>query len=208
MSDTPAAPRPLLQRLRARVRASDLRSLALAAVSIAVLVYAGSQAVPLGGPNAPGSLPGQSQNILEALVGDQPLPREDGYPRLKIPRLSIDLLIAQGDGKTPPAQARAWVYPGTAFPGQPGNSYMYAHSRVGAFINLHKVSVSPADDVQVDFGGGKVYHYTVTEIHNSVRYNDLSWIHHAAGTESLTLQTCDGFRDTDPRFIVVARRVS
>jgi LPXTG-site transpeptidase (sortase) family protein len=72
------------------------------------------------------------------------------------------------------------------------------------FWRLHDTHIG--DTVEVDYGGGKVYRYRVSEIHPAVNWKDLSWLQ-PTGDDRLTLQTCNGWKDDDPRFIVVARRV-
>ncbi|HEY8741195.1 MAG TPA: sortase, partial [Candidatus Dormibacteraeota bacterium] len=54
---------------------------------------------------------------------------------------------------------------------------------------------------------GKVNRYRVSEIHGSVNWKDFSWLQ-PTSDDRLTLQTCNGWKDEDPRFIVVAHRVA
>jgi sortase (surface protein transpeptidase) len=63
-----------------------------------------------------------------------------GY-RVKIPRLAIDLPIAEGDIERDTVRQEtpdnfAFHFPGTAIPGDRGNSYIYAHARRGMFLAL------------------------------------------------------------------------
>jgi LPXTG-site transpeptidase (sortase) family protein len=188
--------------IRKRLRPQDIRTLALVVGALVLLSFIGVSTLGVGDG---GGLPGDGLSLPEAIFGPAALKPEAGYPRLKIPRLGINLLIAEGDGKTPPAKAEAWVYPGTAWPGDSGNTYLYAHDRRGAFLPLHQAR--SGDLVEVDFGGGRVIRYLVTEIHSSVRYNDFEFVDYRTSGQRLTLQTCDGWRDQDPRFIVIANPV-
>ncbi|TMC67434.1 MAG: hypothetical protein E6J15_14695, partial [Chloroflexi bacterium] len=86
-------------------------------------------------PTASGASPAESSTPAPT-VG--PIP--DGY-RIRLPRLGIDLPIAEGDverdvivQQTP--ENFAFHFPGTAIPGTFGNSYIYAHARRGMFLSL------------------------------------------------------------------------
>jgi LPXTG-site transpeptidase (sortase) family protein len=119
------------------------------------------------------------------------------------------LLLVKGDGRTPPVKYEAFTYPGAdhllSGPTTGGsNSYVYAHARSGMFWRLHDLRIG--DLVDVDYGLGKTMHYRVAEIHPSVDWKDFSWLQ-PTSDDRLTLQTCNGWKDDDPRFIVVARRV-
>jgi LPXTG-site transpeptidase (sortase) family protein len=72
------------------------------------------------------------------------------------------------------------------------------------FGRLHDLRVG--DVIVVDYGGRKVLHYGVSEIHPGVNWKDFSWLQQTTD-DRLTLQTCNGWQDEDPRFIVVARRI-
>ena len=131
-----------------------------------------------------------------------------GYPRIEVPSVGINLRIVAGDGGAPPVVAEAFAYPGADSVlrhGLAGNTYLYAHSRSGMFLPLHSVKLGTL--VILDFGHGDTVRYTVTAIHTSVDAHDLSYVKPTAD-DRLTLQTCDGWRDLDPRFIVIATRDS
>jgi LPXTG-site transpeptidase (sortase) family protein len=132
-------------------------------------------------------------------------PIPDGY-RIQIPRLSIDLPIAEGDierdvvvQQTP--ENFAFHLPGTAIPGAGSNCYLYAHARRGMFLTLWNARVG--DDVFVSTPDGLALKYVVREIHPRVAPEDTSWID-ATPTERLTLQTSTGPNRSDPRFVVIA----
>ena len=133
----------------------------------------------------------------------QPIPA--GY-RIQVPRLGIDLPIAEGDverdvvvQQTP--ENFAFHFPGTAIPGASGNSYIYAHARRGMFLSLWNARVG--DQVTVTTPAGAALKFVITEVHPRVSPEDTSWIQ-PSGDERLTLQTSTGPNRGDPRFVVVA----
>jgi LPXTG-site transpeptidase (sortase) family protein len=128
-----------------------------------------------------------------------------GY-RISIPRLRIDLPIAEGDVKrdiddqrTP--ESFAFHLPGTALPGQHGNVYLYAHARQGMFLALW--NARPGDEVLITSPDGLVLVYVVREILPQVLPTDVSSTRPTA-SERLTLQTSTGPSASDPRFVVFA----
>ena len=132
-------------------------------------------------------------------------PVSTGY-RIAIPRLGIDLPIAEGDVQRDVLDLRtpegyAFHLPGTALPGQNGNSYLYAHARRGMFLTLW--NAQPGDEVVVTRPDGRPLVYVVGEILPSVRPTDVSSTRPIA-SERLTLQTSTGPLPSDPRFVVFA----
>jgi LPXTG-site transpeptidase (sortase) family protein len=132
-------------------------------------------------------------------------PIPDGY-RIRMPRLGIDLPIAEGDlvrdtvdQQTP--ENFAFHFPGTAIPGTVGNSYLYAHARRGMFISLWDVTVG--DQVTITTPTGAELKFKVTEIPGRVPPQDISWLKPTAD-ERLTLQTSTGPNRGDPRWVVIA----
>ena len=134
--------------------------------------------------------------------------------RVRIPRLGIDLPLQEGDvardvpngsngGATP--EGAAFHLPGTAVPGHAGNSYLYAHARIGMFLNLWQARLG--DEVQVLTASGQTLRYIVSEVHPSVSSADVSWTQ-PTPDERLTLQTSTGPTPAYPRFIVVAERAA
>lgn len=126
--------------------------------------------------------------------------------RIQIPRLGINLPILEGNverdiiaGRTP--NGSAFHLPGTAAPGERGNSYLYAHARVGMFLNLWNARIG--DQVTLTTQNGVRIEYQVTEVHPRVPWQDTSWIQNTPDTR-LTLQTSTGPNPTDPRFVVIA----
>jgi LPXTG-site transpeptidase (sortase) family protein len=177
-------------------------------ITIGVTVFIGNMAIPPGGGTPDiREIPGGVQSVIDSLFGGAK--PETGYPRIRVDRVGIDLLMVKGDGKTPPAKFEAFTYPGadyllTGDEKGGGNSYVYGHARNGMFWNLHNTKIG--DVVMVDYGGGKVLRYRIAEIHPKVDWKDLQWLQ-PTSDDRLTLQTCNGWRDEDPRFIVVAHRI-
>ena len=121
--------------------------------------------------------------------------------RIVVPRLGIDLPIVEGDGVDAPMH-KAAHFPGTAWPDEGSNIYVYAHAREEMFRALWRAEVG--DEIFLELVDGSERIYTVTEIRPSVPWNALELLQ-PTSDEQLTLQTCIGPNDTDPRFIVIAR---
>ena len=140
-----------------------------------------------------------------AATRDPRTPIPAGY-RVQIPRLGIDLPVAEGDlardidqQKTP--ENAAFHLPGTAIPGQGSNTYLYAHARAGMFLTLWNAKVG--DEIFLSTPDLRVLKYVVTEVRPRVAPDDVSWVQPTPG-ERLTLQTSTGPNPADPRFVVVA----
>ena len=131
--------------------------------------------------------------------------------RIAVPRLGIDLPLELGEiardvpregyaGATP--ENVAFVFPSSRLPGEGGNTYIYAHARVGMFLSLWGAKLG--DEVIIyrpDDGGRRSYR--VALIAPRVNPTDARWLD-PNGEERLTLQTSTGPNPGDPRFIVVA----
>ena len=129
----------------------------------------------------------------------------EGY-RIKIPRLAIDLPIAEGDLERDAVRQEtpdnfAFHFPGTALPGEPGNTYVYAHARRGMFLTLW--NAQQGDEVWIVTPEARELRYIVSEVHWRVAPTDVSWVAPTSG-ERLTLQTSTGPDPGDPRFVVIA----
>ena len=187
-----------------------LAGVLLLAVGIALLAGGG---LPRAGSVAPVALPSAttvpSASPGSTVVPPTPAPTigpiPDGY-RIGVPRLGIDLPIAEGDverdvvvQKTP--ENFAFHFPGTAIPGTIGNSYIYAHARTGMFLTLWNARVG--DQVSITTPTGVELKFVVTEVHPRVPPADTSWLQ-PSGDERLTLQTSTGPNREDPRFVVIA----
>lgn len=188
-----------LFRTRERAMHTLLATVGVAAtIGLVALLVPGSRGPLASIFRAPGA-------VISALVGGS---SEDstvkGYPRLYSTKLDIDLAIKPGDGKAPPVQPIAFIYPNTAPLGESGNTYLYAHDRRGMFLGLHHAKVG--DVVVVEMSPGDKRYYQVTEIHANVRWNDLEWLRPSSDNR-ITLQTCNYSGDYDPRFVVVAKSI-
>jgi hypothetical protein len=186
-----------------------LLAIGLALVASGGLPRAGSVA-PVALPSATASATPSATVAASAFAGPPtpaptigPIP--DGY-RVQVPRLGIDLPIAEGDierdvvvQQTP--ENFAFHLPGTAIPGTVGNSYLYAHARRGMFLALWNARIG--DQVTITTPAGPELKFVVTEVHPRVPPEDTSWIQPSTD-ERLTLQTSTGPGRNDPRFVVVA----
>ncbi|HAF11745.1 MAG TPA: sortase [Candidatus Limnocylindria bacterium] len=191
-----------------------LAGVLLLAVGIALVAGTG---LPRAGSVAPIALPSPSASATPAptasagstIVSPTPAPTigpiPDGY-RIELPRLGINLPIAEGDverdvviQKTP--ENFAFHFPGTAIPGTVGNSYLYAHARTGMFLSLWNARIG--DQVSITTPAGVELKFVVTEVHPRVPPADTSWLQPSAD-ERLTLQTSTGPNRDDPRFVVIA----
>ena len=126
--------------------------------------------------------------------------------RVTIPRLGINLLIKEGDVVRDIDQAHtpdnyAFHLPGTWWPGEGGNTYLYAHARVGMFLSLW--NARPGDEVFVTAPDGHLFVYVIREVLPRVAPTDVSSTRPTA-SERLTLQTSTGPNGSDPRFVVIA----
>ena len=178
-------------------------------LAVGIALVAGS-AMPRAGPVAPLAVPSPRASATFApTVSATPAPTigpiPDGY-RIQMPRLGIDLPIAEGDlyrdtveQQTP--ENFAFHFPGTVIPGATGNSYIYAHARRGMFLTLWNARVG--DEVKITTPAGGELKFVVTDVHRSVPPADTSWLQ-PSDVERLTLQTSTGPNREDPRFVVVA----
>ena len=191
-----------------------LAGVLLLAVGIALVAGSG---LPRAGPVAPLAVPSPTASAtpVPSVPGESPSvpptpvptigPIPDGY-RIHMPRLGIDLPIAEGDlyrdtvaQQTP--ENFAFHFPGTAFPGVVGNSYIYAHARRGMFLSLWNARIG--DEVSITTPAGVELKFVVTEVHPRVPPADTSWLQ-PSNVERLTLQTSTGPNREDPRFVVIA----
>ena len=122
---------------------------------------------------------------------------------IESPTLKMALPIVPGDGGSKIPQWMALQYPGTAAPGAPGNSYLYAHGLWGMFGNL--LFARTGDEVDLhNYDTGKVQVLHIQKIVGKVRYNDGTWLRQTSATPLLTLQTCTEFDPKADRYIVQA----
>jgi sortase A len=142
--------------------------------------------------------------VPHAGVPRPPLMANGAIGKLEVPRLGVSVMVAEG--VDPAALGRAAGHiPGTALPGQPGNSATSAH-RDTFFRPLRNVRRD--DEISVTTPGG-AYSYRVV----STRIVDPSNVSvlDASATEVLTLVTCYPFYYSGAapqRFIVRAERMA
>jgi sortase (surface protein transpeptidase) len=175
--------------------------------TISVQSIAPQPALPTAEPSpspTPEPSPSPTVAVLSAVAPPQ-LQAPAVLYRVAIARLGIDLPIAEGDlgrdverAQTP--EHYAFHLPGTSLFG-PGNTYIYAHARVGMFLSLWNVRVGDVVVIQTPNGPRE---YLVAEIHPRVPPTEVSWAQQTQDTR-LTLQTSTGPNGSDPRFVVVAR---
>ena len=188
-----------------------LLPLALLAAAGIVAVQSDAPLFRLVGPVAPSPSLATSSPAAPLIAVTPPptqiaiRPIPDGY-RIRIARLRIDLPIAEGviqrdidQQRTP--EGYAFHLPGTAIPGEVGNSYIYSHARTGMFLSLWDARVG--DEVSVSTPGGMELKYLVSEVRPRVRPSDIS-VAQPTEDERLTLQTSTGPNADDPRFVVIA----
>lgn len=119
--------------------------------------------------------------------------------RILIPRLRIDIPIRDGVLEAPISTRYAYHYPTTSWPGGGSNTYLYAHARIGAFLNLKYAR--RGDLIVMRLINGASVKYKVTGVHK-VAWNAGTWVF-PTSSERLTLQTCLGATQTSPRLVVI-----
>jgi LPXTG-site transpeptidase (sortase) family protein len=120
--------------------------------------------------------------------------------RIRIARLGINLAIVEGDGVDAPI-GKAAHYPGSAWPGDGSNIYIYGHARTGMLITLWQARVG--DPIKLDLTDGTSRTYVVTKVLPKVPYDAVKYLE-PTPTEQLTVQTSTSYYPTAPRFVVIA----
>jgi LPXTG-site transpeptidase (sortase) family protein len=120
--------------------------------------------------------------------------------RIRIARLDIDLAIIDGDGIDAP-MGKAAHYPGSAWPGDGSNIYIYGHAQKGMFLTLWQARVG--DTIELDLVDGTSRNYVVTEVLPKVPWDAMAYLA-PTPTEQLSLQTSTSYYSTAPRFVVIA----
>ena len=165
-------------------------------------------ALPLPTPTEVAATPAAAVTIASTapVVAASSAPAIATLYRITIPRLGINLLIKEGDvvrdidqQHTP--ENYAFHLPGTAMPGEGGNTYLYAHARVGMFLSLW--NARPRDEVFITAPDGRLFIYVIRDVLPRVAPTDVSSTSPTA-SERLTLQTSTGPNGSDPRFVVFA----
>lgn len=122
---------------------------------------------------------------------------------IEIPSVGVALPVENGDGSDHIPYWQALVYPGTAAPGDPGNSYVYAHGIWGMFGGL--LFVHRGDHVYLhDYSNGNKEDFVVNRVVGDIAYNDVRWLKETSSAPLLTLQTCVGWDFKGDRYVVQA----
>ena len=152
---------------------------------------------PAAGPTA--GL-GSANNRVPAPSAVPVVPRTGVW--IEMPSLGIALPVIKGDGSVNNIPLwKALVYPGTAWPGRPGNSYIYAHAQWGMFANLLYARVGDTGYIH-DYGTGRVQTFHVSRVVGQIPWNDGTWLHYQSSRPTLTLQTCMDWTPKGKRFVV------
>jgi sortase A len=198
----PSAPRS--------ARAARRRARLLDAAGLALVIGGAAALVAWASPQSGASLSPAASGVTAApVVGAADVAPPSPGPhagaladRIRIGRLGIDAPIVEGDGVNVPLAAAAH-YPGTAWPGSGSNIYLYAHAREGLFRELWRIRTD--DLVELDLVDGGSASYRVSEILPLVAWDALEYLD-PTPVEQVTLQTCLGYEETSPRFVVIAQR--
>lgn len=92
-----------------------------------------------------------------------PLPPRTGV-WIEMPVLGIALPLSRGDGSVTNVPLwKALVYPGTAWPGRSGNSYIYAHAQWGMFANLLYARLGDTAYIH-DYSTGRITTFHVSRV--------------------------------------------
>lgn len=146
--------------------------------------------------------PYEKAHLASASCSSIPVAARTG-PWIEIPALDVALPIVAGDGSNNIPDCKALHYPGTASPGQPGASYLYAHGLWGMFGELLYARVGQAVLIH-DYTAGTEQTLHISRLVGDVAWNDTSLIHMASRTPLLTLQTCVGADPHSDRWVVQA----
>lgn len=123
--------------------------------------------------------------------------------RLIIPKAGIDMPIFEGDSANLLLKG-GWIFPGTAHPGQPGNSVIFGHRFrylppiTNTFYSLDKVVVG---DIFTVAWNGQVFNYAIKEI-KVIEPTDFSVLKQS-DVPLITLITCAPLFSTKQRLVVV-----
>jgi LPXTG-site transpeptidase (sortase) family protein len=165
------------------------------AAGVVQRVLSGSDALIAGAPGTSATPP----EVAAPAEVKRAAPRTGFW--IEIPALSIALPIQRGDGSDRIPQWAALVYPGTVWPGDPGNSYVYAHGYWEMFGGL--LYAKRGDTAYLhNYDTGVVLEMHVSKVVGRVAYNDSHWLSDKAAAPTLTLQTCVDYTPKGDRFIV------
>ena len=141
----------------------------------------------------------------EPILIDQQLLSQvvSGHPpvRIIIPRLQMDIPVVEArvvNGYWELSEVAASHGQGSAYPGQTGNTVIFAHAREGLFLPLRDIT---KDELIYVLGQDAWHRYKVTE--TELVGPDQVEVIAPSEDERLTLYTCSGFLDSK-RLIVTA----
>ena len=167
----------------------------VAAAAFLAFALVGTTSMPLTGLGGTVSTASAASYVQVSSLG-----RATRATSIAIPRLAISLPIRETIPGATISSRWAYHFPGTSWPGGHSNTYLYAHARAGAFLNLKYARVG--DRLIVRLVTGRYLKYRVTSV-RSVAWNDMRVLR-ATSTERITLQTCLGSTKTARRLIVIA----
>lgn len=126
--------------------------------------------------------------------------------RIQIPSQGIDVSVQKGgvvNGEWVLSAQSAYFMPKELILDDNLNAIIYAHKRVGLFLNLYKVNVG--DQILITDESGRTYTYQVvkTLVSDPKNLDNLK----ADGVNFITLITCDGVFDKE-RLVVKAALIS
>jgi LPXTG-site transpeptidase (sortase) family protein len=120
---------------------------------------------------------------------------------LEIPALDIALPVERSNLRTPIPFWKAFVFPGTSWPGQRGNSYVFAHGIYGMFGSL--IWAHPGQAVYVhDYDTHSKLTFHVSRVVGKVAWNDYTWLLQQSDSPLITLQTCVDYNPQGDRWVV------
>jgi len=174
----------------------------------------------------PRSSPASTEPAPTASPSPTPVPDDWVAVQLEIEAIGINVSVSQATTASEcnfPPLTGAYVLCDGEQPGRDTNSFIFAHARVGLFLNLWNARIG--DRVEVLMSDGVVLEYIVTEVHANVACPDPAAAPHPNpppalrhGTdcsvarswtfptdhERLTLQTSQGLNRNWGEYIVVA----
>ncbi len=140
-----------------------------------------------------------------------PQPSKITHYTLSIPKLKIEKAIVHIGGED--LMDSLIQYPGTALPGQPGNTVIFGHSVLSQFFNPKNYktifstlpTLKEGDEILIDFDG-IAYRYEIASLHEVLPEN-VSVLEQHYNAEYLTLITCVPPGTYLRRLVVMARLV-
>jgi LPXTG-site transpeptidase (sortase) family protein len=141
--------------------------------------------------------------IISVSATPSPVLGREGL-RIRVPELSVDLPIVEGDGYNAPLY-KAAHYPGSAWPGDGGRTVIYAHARPGMFGPLFKARVG--EHIVITSPNGSTHTYVIGQYFSRWPITNLSWLR-PGDHEEIVLVTCTTYNYNDPRIVAVGEPAS